>query len=706
MKRLTSNIPRREHVLKLDQRGRLSELALGYQHVLTQEPANLRAMVGMSLVAMASGQREAAVQMATAAVRIAPSAIHAWIAMGQALTAVSRFDEAERAYAEALRIDGGEPLARLGLGELHLAQGKPAEAVAEFEQALARRPSWVAAHLGLGNALARLGRNADALASYERARELAPRSAETHFAAGFVLARLRRTADAEVRYRRALFLRPDFAAAWLNLGVLLREQGRDQAAEAALRRAGALRPELISVWLNLALVERERGNLDAAEKHLQQAIDLDPAQQETLIARCQLCVARRDLPPAWEWLRRAQALDLKCGEAHNMEGILLHLAGRYEEAIASFERAELLGHNGAASNRGNSLLELGHMEEMLRAHELAVQREPESSGAHYNLALTQLRLGDWKRGWAEYESRWTFREVHRRRRDFKQPRWQGEPLDGRRVLLHAEQGLGDTIQFCRYAALVAARGGVPVLAVQEPVERLMHSLAVVKSGAAEVMSLGRGLVQSRVPFDGVRFDCEYPLMSLPAIFGTTVETVPWHGAYLGADAEEVAWKWREFPALATRPRIGLAWAGNPRYKADAQRSTNIATLLPLLRTIKADWISLQKGEAAGQIAEIATEISLRDGSSCDRDLAEAAALIATLDLVITTDTSIAHLAGAMGKPVWILLPRTADWRWMEGVEATPWYPTARLFRQHRRGDWEAVVMRILADLRSDSDSAQ
>lgn len=163
---------------------------------------------------------------------------------------------------------------------------------------------------------------------------------------------------------------------------------------------------------------------------------------------------------------------------------------------------------------------------------------------------------------------------------------------------------------------------------------------------------------------------------------------------------------RECPVLTARPRIGIAWAGNPRYKAGAQRSTRLATLLPLLRVINADWISLQKGEAAGQIAEIASqlnaEISLRDGSSSDCDLAETAALIATLDLVITTDTSIAHLAGAMGKPVWILLPRIADWRWMEDVETTPWYPTARLFRQRRRGDWGEVQERVITELgRSD-----
>jgi tetratricopeptide (TPR) repeat protein len=683
-------------------RGRLNELALHYQRVLARQPANLQALLGMCVVAMASGQRGAAIEMATAAVRAAPQALHAWIALGQALTAASRFTEAERAYREALGIDASAPLALLGLGELKVAAGQPpetvAEAIANFKQAIALRPAWAAAHLGLGSAYARLNRDTEALASYERATELAPRSAEAHFAAGFALARLKRAREAEARYRRALFLRPDFAAAWLNLGVLLRERGQDRAAEAALRRAASQRPELVSVWLNLALVERDRGRLDEAQKHLEHALELNPEQKETLIARCQLCVAQRELPAAWHWLQRARAINQDCEEGHNMEGILLHHEGRFEEAIAAFERAEALGHRAAASNRGNSLLELGRTREALRAHELATQREPDSPGARYNLALTQLRLGDWKNGWANYEARWSFHEVHRRPRRFAVPRWSGEPLDGRRVLLHAEQGLGDTIQFCRYAALVAARGGVPMLAVQEPVERLIRSLAAVRAGAAEVVSLGAAIVRR-----DVHFECECPLMSLPAIFGTTVNAVPLTdsttGVYLGGNRDEVAAKLRKFHTLNAKMRIGIAWAGNPRYKADVQRSMKLETMLPLLRSVNADWISLQKGEAAAQIAEIPAGPGLRDGSSHDRDLAETAALIATLDLVITTDTSIAHLAGAMGKPVWILLPHIADWRWMEGLDTTPWYPTARLFRQQKRGDWSEVFERAIAKLR-------
>jgi ADP-heptose:LPS heptosyltransferase len=195
-----------------------------------------------------------------------------------------------------------------------------------------------------------------------------------------------------------------------------------------------------------------------------------------------------------------------------------------------------------------------------------------------------------------------------------------------------------------------------------------------------------------------QFDCECPLMSLPAVFGTTVETVPWPGAYLGADPALALEKRAEFPDVAPGPRVGLAWAGNPRYKADSLRSMRLETLAPLLRTADLTWVSLQKGEAAEQLARLPDDVFVWDGSSREHDLAETAALVAGLDLVITTDTCIAHLAGAMGKPVWILLSHLADWRWMQETESTPWYPTARLFRQRSPGDWGGVVERICAEL--------
>ena len=673
----------------------LREVAQRYQQTLARNPRNAEALAGMSLVALASRQADAAVRMAQAAVAVAPAMSPAWVVLGQALRAVGQRDAARDAYGSALRLDSGNALAHTGLGELQIAAGKPEEALVHFDVALKHDPSLLAARMGLGHALGCLERFAEALAHYEQALACSRRLPEGEFAAAFALAHLGRMDEAERRYRRAISLRPDFAAGWMNLGCLLRDKGSDLYAEAALRRAVELRPDLVAGWVCLAHFFRDQKRMGEAESSLRRADALDPDRVETHIAWVQFYVAQKDFQAAWEWLTKAQNRDSSHPEVVNMEGILLHNEDRFAEAVTAFDRAEALGSKQAASNRGNSLLDLGRIEEALDAHRRAAEADPINPGMRYNLALTQIRSGQWAEGWANYEARRSFREVHRMPRIFNRPRLTRErllngPLRGQRILLHAEQGLGDTIQFCRYAALIALHGGFPVLQVQARVERLMRSLAVVRSGNAEVCLLGAA------PSD---FDLECPLMSLPALFGTTVDTVPWEGPYLSAALENIETRAMPFPdGDCGYPRIGIAWAGNPRYKADARRSTTLATLQPLLEMPGIDWISLQKGEAAAQLAALSPEIRIADGAGSDRDLADTAALISTLDLVITTDTSIAHLAGAMAKPVWILLPWLSDWRWMQQIETTPWYPTARLFRQPQSGDWESILRRIAEHL--------
>lgn len=674
--------------------GRLKEVALDYQRKLAQDPSHTEALLGISLVALASGQRDAAAKMAEAATVAAPRMALAWVTLGQTMKADGRFEAAERAYVEAIRLDGTNALAHAGYGELMMATERVEQALGEYELALRRRPMLVMAHMGMGHALACLGRNRDALERYDQALAISPRMAEAEFAAAFVLARLGRAKEAETRYRRALVLRPDFAAAWMNLGCLLREDGREAYAEAALLRAVELRPDMIAGWINLALLKREQRRPEEAAKHLWTAFELDPENENTMVAWCQFRAWERDLAGAWGWLRWALARNPRDAEAVNMWGILLHTEDRFAEAIEVFDRAEELGSRPAASNRGNSMMDLGRFEDALRSQETAVERDPHSPGTQYNLALTQLRLGDWGRGWVGYEARWRFREVIRTPMIFKVPRWHGEPLGGRRILLHAEQGIGDAIQFSRYARLVVARGGTAIVQVHAPAVRLMKSLEVVRAGTVIVAELGN---------EPPAFDLECPLMSLPAVFGTTVETVPWQGAYLAAEPAMVLEKRREFGALSHGLRVGVAWAGNPRYKADHRRSMKLKTLLPLLRTPGANWISLQKGDAAEQLADLPQDVVVWDGCSKDQNLSETAALIATLDLVITTDTSIAHLAGALGKPVWILLPHLADWRWLQKIETTPWYATARLFRQSAPGDWAGVLCRVIDELKAESE---
>ena len=709
-------------------KGNLLQAAQAYRQSLQSNPKSQAALLGLSLIARQSGQLKPALHMAQAALAADQFNALAWANLGDTLAALRQITQAEPVFRHALKLD----------------------------------PAIAAAHYGLGNALALRDQFAEGLPSFQTAAQLNPNIAEFHFAQAFAHGKLGQHPQAIANDRRAVTLRPGFASAWLNLGVELIADGRAHLAHLCYRQAlAAQNPNTqISAHLNIGHLARSRHNYPQAREHYERALALASAQPlpesrhaEIHVAFTYLHLEQKQFPQARQSLQSAESSGLHPPnpEIPNARGILLlaehsaspsmrvpHLSNsRHEsdvdgtkilhQAIAAFQQAEAQGHKTAASNRGNALLRLGRCEEALTAHQAALARDPLHPGARYNLALAQLRLGDYKNGWPNYEIRWSFREVHPHPRRFRQPRWQGEPLPGRAtLLLYAEQGLGDTLQFVRYLSLVAERltpptenpgvrsgasegwdSGVPhldsemwvarppasphtrpriVLEVQPPLTRLLA--AQFPKAMAQVIAHGEPLL-------GFTHHC--PLMSLPAIFQTTLATVPNQTPYLHPDPQLRQARAAELPA--NQPAIGISWAGNPNYRADHERSTHLETFLPLLEIPNIQWISLQKGEPAIQISQLPPEVHLYDSSSRDRDLADTAALIANLDLIITTDTAIAHLAGALGKPLWLLLPWQSDWRWMQQIPTTPWYPTACLFRQSSPNHWPELLHRVTAELR-------
>ena len=671
--------------------GRLLQAAESYRQTLQSDPISHQALLGLSLIARQSNQLEPALHMAEAALAAAPTSALSWANLGDALNA------------------------------LH----QPSSAKAAFRQALALQPSLAAAHYGLGNTLALEDNFAAALTHFTIAARQTPASPECHFAQAFAYGKLGEHTQAIAACRRAVQLRPSFASAWLNLGVELVADGRDQLAEPCYHQAiAASRDEhagsantCVSAHLNLGHLHRGRRQFAAAQQHYESAFALAAANSGRLaeihVAFAYLYLEQQQFPQAWQALHQAEAADTarQNAEIPNARGILL-LAEHtvqvspdpypplIEEAIEAFKDAEALGHKTAASNRGNALLRLGRCSEALAAHQSALQRDPHHPGVRYNLALTQLRLGDFANGWPNYEIRWQFREVHPRPRIFPQPRWQGEPLTSHAALLiYCEQGLGDTIQFLRYLPLVAERssGTHIVFEAQSPLLRLLTayltSLHSTFPGiTTEILPHGQPLPP---------FTHHIPLLSLPAVFKTTMETIPRQLPYLQADPQPAQRRRAELAALddLTHPKIGLNWAGNPNYRADHERSTTLQTFFPLLKIPGIEWVSLQKGLAAKQITKLPSHLSIRNASEHDQDLADTAALIANLDLVITTDTAIAHLAGALGKPLWLLLPWQSDWRWMQDRLITPWYPQARLLRQSSPHNWSELVEHLSSELR-------
>jgi tetratricopeptide (TPR) repeat protein len=388
-------------------------------------------------------------------------------------------------------------------------------------------------------------------------------------------------------------------------------------------------------------------------------------------------------------LERALALDPLAADSHNNLGMLRHAQARFAEAIAAYRRALELapGHGAVHNNLGLSLQESGALDEAIASFREAVRAMPANASAHWNLSLALLLRGDYAEGLAEHE--WRIESAQHQswwasRRLF--PEWRGEPLEGRRILVLAEQGMGDMIQFVRYGKLLADRGATVVV---ETAPELSELLATAP-GVAEIARLGG-------PYP--RCDLQVPMLSLPLRLGTRVESIPAPERYLVAEPSRIA-RWASRLGPRTKPRIGIAWAGNPNHVRDRFRSMPLSAFLPLLAMDEYEWLSVQKGAAAGDIARLPREVQVRDLGSDSATFADLAALLEALDLVITVDTAVVHVAGALGRPAVLLIDAANDWRWPRAGTDCRWYPSVRIARQVERGQWDGAVGDALAQLAS------
>ena len=502
----------------------------------------------------------------------------------------------------------------------------------------------------LGLAAAQSGRPLEAADLFTRALRGAPGNPTLHGHLGIVLRNLGRHDEAIQCFDRALALQPNLASAHNNRGSALADIQRHEEAVASFERAIAANAGYAQAWYNLGNSQSALRRLDAAIASYRQAI----------------------------------ALDAAFADAHNNLGVALAERNAHEDAIASYRRAIALQPQFAEAynNLGAALGDLRRYDEAIAAFERSIALDPEYADAHWNLALYRLLLGDFARGWAGYEWRWQQDQVARFKRDYSQPLWRGtESVSGKTMLLYAEQGLGDMLQFCRYASRVAGLGATVVLEAPPALQSVLSGL----QGVAQVVAQGNALPA---------FDIHCPVTSLPLAFNTTADTIPRDVPYLAADAARVA-LWQTKLGAKTKPRVGLAWSGN--VLPDPNRSMTLADALALL-TDGVEIISLQKEIRAADAALLAARTDIRHYGDDLKDFADTAALIACVDLVISIDTSVAHLAGALGKPLWVMLPYNPDWRWMVDREDCLWYPSARLFRQTTIGDWREVLQRVRAAL--------
>ncbi len=472
----------------------------------------------------------------------------------------------------------------------------------------------------------------------------------------------------------------------LTIALNLFQSGDLPAAREHLLGLTRAEPSFAQAWHLLGSVNQLLGNARDSLANYQRVLELDPNHVATLnnvgVALQALGMARE----AAASLRIALRLKPDYAEAHSNLGNSLKDQGDLEAAIACYHRAIAIDPNyfDAYNNLGNGLRAQGHLAESVQCYEKALELKPGNPEMHLNRALAWLHMGDFERGWPEYEWRFKCRETAIP--PIAAPRWDGSPLQGQTILLYADHGFGDTIQFIRYAPLVRDRGGHVILACQKPIARLLATCP----GVDQVIPEGSLLPE---------FAVFAPLMSLPLAFGTTLETVPAHIPYLGADsALKSHWQAQAHLDGKGTFKIGVAWQGNPAYRRDRERSFRLAELGCIAKIPGVELFSFQRIHGLDQLGEVQGRFAVTSVGEQFQDFLDTAAAMQSLDLVITPDTALGHMAGALGVPIWLALSLAAEARWLQGRTDSPWYPSMRLFRQARWGDWPAVFAQMAAEL--------
>ena len=606
--------------------------------------------------ALQAGNLKEAKQFLQAVVRAEPRYLPALNLLGVVFGRLGRNGDAIVSYNRALAVAPQSIEAWYGLGMTQLAAGRPDNSIASFDRVLAFKPDFTQVHLMRAKLLTDLGRHDAALAGVEKLLSLMPNFAEGWLGRSIILFSLKRHDEALSAVDRALVLKSDLAEAWHGRGNTLNELKRYDEALAAYDKALSINPNFAGAWHGRGTVLDELKRYHEALGAYEKASGLAP-----------------DLTEAW--LGR---------------GNVFYALKRSEEALTSFDRALTLDRNLAEAwlGRGNVFTDLKRLDEALACYDKAIVLKPDFATAYFNRARGKLLVGRFKEGWTDYEWRWDAQHFPSKRPDLNVPDWQGKSLSGCHLLVYGEQGLGDIIQFVRYLPLLAEQKCKITFLVQEKLARLLRQ-SIPQVNIVGTLGDVRGI------------DVQAALMSLPHRFDTELSSIPNKVPYLKAEPElEARWKTR----IGTQGfKIGIAWQGNPIGKIDEGRSIPLKEFVRLSRISGVRLISLQKHAGLEQLAALPKDAGIETLGGDFDDGADAfidtAAVMNSLDLIITSDTSIAHLAGALGRPAWVVLKEVPDWRWMLDREDSPWYPTLRLFRQSQRDDWDSVYAKMEQELR-------
>ena len=590
----------------------------------------------------------------------------------------NQIDLAKPIYEEILSFhpNNFDALHLLGIA-LYQSQQFP-DSLKLLNKAILINPKYVDAHFNRGIVLGEMKQYEEALNSYNKVILINPKHLYAHSNRGIVLRNIKRFQEAIESYDRAILLNPNYVDAYSNRGNVLRDMKRYEEALESYDKAIFLNPNYVDAHFNRGNVLRDMKRYEEALESYDRAIFLNPRH---LNAHSNRGIVLRDMKRYKEALEshdRAIFINPNYINAHANRGNILRDMKRYEEALESYDRAILINPNyvNAHSNRGIVLRDMKRYEEALESYNRAILINPEYVDAKYNKSFMLLEKGEFDEGFQLYEHRWEHHQIPIR---FNQAPWLGDKsIEGKTILIHSEQGLGDTIQFCRYLKMVSALGAYVIFEVEPVLFPLLKQL----NGVNEFIQKGESLPE---------FDYHCPLLTLPLAFKTSLETIPCHNAYLKADIDKrKIWEKRLGNSLI--PKIGLTWSGSSTHKDDHNRTIELSTLLQYLPS-GFEYVSLQK-ELRDSDIQALNSSSIKFFGDQLNDFSDTAALCDLMDMVISVDTSIAHLSGALGKPTIVLLPFISDWRWLLDRDDSPWYPSMHLLRQKKDSDWDSCLSQL------------
>ncbi|MEZ0288767.1 MAG: tetratricopeptide repeat protein [Methylophilus sp.] len=636
----------------LHQSGNIADAKHLYLNLLGIYSNSPRLLNNLAMIEFQQGQFESGLGYIQKSIGIDQNQFTAYGNRGAALFALGRFDEAYDDYNRAIALNKKYAEAYYNRGILHEKHGRHLEALTDYDKAIELRQNYTNAYNNRGNILKELKRYEEALLSYDHAIKLNPRHVEAHYNRGVTLNELKRYKDAFESYHQAIALNTNYVDAYNNCGNVVMELRRFEEALACFRRAIEINP-------NYAYAYNGQGNVLMELKRFDDAL------------------------LSYE---KAIALNTSSSDAYNGKSNALQELKRFDDAVSGYEQAIALNPDSADTyaNRGLALQGLEKFDEAIKNFDKAIVLNPESVDPYWNKALLKILMGEWEEGWQLYEYRRHRKGQKESYPDYPQPLWLGHENVANKVLyIYPEQGLGDFIQFCRYIPLVEKLGAKVVLSVPAPL------VSMIKT-----MGLNARIVAKDEKVDA--FDLHCPIMSLPLAFKTTLESIPNTAPYFFADKAKKN-NWADKLAKTSQLKVGLVWSGSKDHKKDHDRSIPLDQLETLL-SLPVAFYSLQKEVRDQDKTTISRLNQIQQFSEELIDFSDTAALVDCLDLIITVDTSVAHLAGAMAKNVWILISYLPDYRWMLDRDDTPWYPTAKLFRQAKVGDWDNVVLNVKSAL--------